>query len=377
MIRNKKSQFALEFVVIIAFMLLIFVGFFAVVSTRILDAKEEENKQIAEELANLVFEEIKLANSAVDGYKRLFTIPKKIDGIPYDISIVDNRELVVNYSGTEHVVFLPGNLIGDVEVGTNEISKVDGIVILTNIAECNDNIDNDGDGNIDLADVGCDNDPTNNDETNCGDNVCEGFESCTVCSPDCGVCPSPNILIMRDALSNSLSFTQGGNVILKGILQENSNPTPSSSDEFIFKNSAGSNVAIVNLVTGNMFIKASLFENQPSLTPSDSSDDFILKNFNGDVVGYIDDSGNFYLRGTLTQNVGGPPPQGGEKIFILQDSNSVNVAIIDTNGNLILKGTLEQSSTYISTGNNEFRLIDNSANDIVIVDLTNGNMSGC
>ena len=42
--------------------------------------------------------------------------------------------------------------------------------------ECNDKIDNDGDGAIDLADTGCDNKP-DNDESDCGDGVCEGGEN--------------------------------------------------------------------------------------------------------------------------------------------------------------------------------------------------------
>ena len=38
--------------------------------------------------------------------------------------------------------------------------------------ECNDKIDNDGDGNIDRADSGCSS-PQDTDETDCGDGVCE------------------------------------------------------------------------------------------------------------------------------------------------------------------------------------------------------------
>jgi len=54
------------------------------------------------------------------------------------------------------------------------------------VAECNDRIDNDGDGYTDLSDVGCDN-KKDTDETNCGDGVCEGGETSQTCSTDCGV----------------------------------------------------------------------------------------------------------------------------------------------------------------------------------------------
>lgn len=51
--------------------------------------------------------------------------------------------------------------------------------------ECNDKMDNDGDGFVDLVDTGCRN-KRDRDETNCGDDVCEGDESTFTCSRDCG-----------------------------------------------------------------------------------------------------------------------------------------------------------------------------------------------
>lgn len=53
--------------------------------------------------------------------------------------------------------------------------------------ECNDKLDNDGDNLIDMGDKGCSS-RTDNDETNCGDGVCEGREVCNVCVADCGTC---------------------------------------------------------------------------------------------------------------------------------------------------------------------------------------------
>jgi len=47
--------------------------------------------------------------------------------------------------------------------------------------ECRDRIDNDGDGWVDRADVGCSSNRSR-DETNCGDGICEGGE---ICSADC------------------------------------------------------------------------------------------------------------------------------------------------------------------------------------------------
>jgi hypothetical protein len=53
--------------------------------------------------------------------------------------------------------------------------------------QCDDGIDNDGDGAADHNDAGCTG-PSDNDESNCGDGVCEGVEVCGVCVSDCGQC---------------------------------------------------------------------------------------------------------------------------------------------------------------------------------------------
>jgi len=50
--------------------------------------------------------------------------------------------------------------------------------------ECDDGIDNDLDGAIDTLDAGCTG-PTDDDETNCGDGVCEGGETYSSCPADC------------------------------------------------------------------------------------------------------------------------------------------------------------------------------------------------
>lgn len=53
--------------------------------------------------------------------------------------------------------------------------------------ECDDGIDNDNDGYVDMEDYGCVS-PIDVDESNCGDNVCEGLETCSNCREDCKVC---------------------------------------------------------------------------------------------------------------------------------------------------------------------------------------------
>ncbi len=61
-------------------------------------------------------------------------------------------------------------------------------------AQCEDSVDNDNDGFVDFpADIGCTS-AKDNDESNiilpvCGDNLCNGAETCKTCAGDCGKCP--------------------------------------------------------------------------------------------------------------------------------------------------------------------------------------------
>ncbi len=90
--------------------------------------------------------------------------------------------------------------------------------------QCNDGIDNDGDDLIDLADPGCDNkrdnDEYNAPETYCGDEVCNGDETCATCEADCGIC-------------DSCSDTDGGhNPWQKGIVSGYDTDQPYSYTEY-------------------------------------------------------------------------------------------------------------------------------------------------
>ena len=130
MIRQNKSQSALEFIVLASFMLLAVLGFFAVTGSRVLEAKEEGNREIAKDIADFAYHEIEIAKSVNDGYTRVFNMPENVNGVDYAISIIDNRELIVNYLGYEHIRFLPSNATGSITKGNNKISKSNGIIFI-------------------------------------------------------------------------------------------------------------------------------------------------------------------------------------------------------------------------------------------------------
>jgi len=126
----RKSQSAVEFIVLASFILLVILGFFAVTSSSVLEAREERDKKIAEDIADFAYREIELAKSVNDGYTKTFTIPQTVNGIDYSIRIIDDRELAVNYLGFEYIKFLPSNVTGDIVKGNNKISKNNGVIYI-------------------------------------------------------------------------------------------------------------------------------------------------------------------------------------------------------------------------------------------------------
>ena len=125
-----KSQSATEFIVLTSFMFLVILGFFAVTSSKALEAREEGNKKIAGDIAELAYREIETAKFVNDGYTRNFAMPTTVNGIDYSINIIDNRELVVNYLGYEHIKFLPSNMTGNIVKGSNKISRNKGVIYI-------------------------------------------------------------------------------------------------------------------------------------------------------------------------------------------------------------------------------------------------------
>jgi len=123
-----NAQFAIEFIVLIAFMFLIFIGFIAIIASKVLESKETEKLKVAEDIVELIENEMEIAKTVSNGYKRTFTLPLKIGGNVYTTRIIDNRELVTTFLGQEHVSFLPDNICGDIFLPSNEIDKENNII---------------------------------------------------------------------------------------------------------------------------------------------------------------------------------------------------------------------------------------------------------
>ena len=125
---SRKSQGAMEFIIIFGAVLFFFVLFFGVIQQNISDKNKEKERLVAQNIALDVQYEINLAAEASDGYSRDFTTPGNILGKDYEINISDARVYLVmeDFATSYKAVYVNGSIIK----GANKIRKENGTVYL-------------------------------------------------------------------------------------------------------------------------------------------------------------------------------------------------------------------------------------------------------
>jgi hypothetical protein len=138
---RRRAQTAIEFLVLLGFMLLVFTAFFAVMHERSSIIIEQNRYGELTAAGDIVRDEALTAQQVHDGYRRVFDLPTMIQGRPYTIALVDRSELVIETADQQHILFLPINISimqngipsadGPVATGKNIIKKTGGNVTIT------------------------------------------------------------------------------------------------------------------------------------------------------------------------------------------------------------------------------------------------------
>lgn len=135
----KKSQSAVEMSIVVTFLFAIFIVFVIVLTNHLVDATNNADKQLLEDVTELVEQEIELASVVENGYGRKFKLPATLSGIAYNISLkyhpdVNHTEItgmLNNYSFEyESVRVTPRRVQGTLKKGLNTINKVNDTVWL-------------------------------------------------------------------------------------------------------------------------------------------------------------------------------------------------------------------------------------------------------
>lgn len=128
--KNKKSQGAVEFLILTAVIIFFFTLFFVSLNENMGDKIKQKQNLAIEEIAIYIQDEINLASKSSEGYSRKFKIPDDINGENYEISITSEM-IYAKSSDKRNAIALPiPSISGNIVKGENLIKKQGGKVYL-------------------------------------------------------------------------------------------------------------------------------------------------------------------------------------------------------------------------------------------------------
>ncbi len=127
---KKKGQVAIELLILITFLLFLFTIFFLSINENLSEKINARKNLAIKEIAIAIQDEINLASTSSDDYKRIFEIPTTVQGQDYQVNIQDNL-VSVKTEDHKHAIALPvKNITGNITKGENTISKTNGVITL-------------------------------------------------------------------------------------------------------------------------------------------------------------------------------------------------------------------------------------------------------
>ena len=122
-IRLKLSQSAIEFMILVGFLLFAFTVFFLVIQGNMHDKLNEKDNLAVKSIVITVQDEINLAYQSSEGYYREFKIPEEVNGYEYEIKIIDGLVYLKTNDGKYATALPVQNITGDIKKGINIIKK--------------------------------------------------------------------------------------------------------------------------------------------------------------------------------------------------------------------------------------------------------------
>lgn len=141
---SRKSQSSVEFMLIISFMLLFFIGFLTIYGNYYGEEQLKKYNDLTLELSTVIEAEMTMAKYVEDGYTRYFELPVKLKNQEYEIILINGSELGnKNYSHVEIgytspdidlnniVILLPPDINGEFRPGeNNKITKTNDLICI-------------------------------------------------------------------------------------------------------------------------------------------------------------------------------------------------------------------------------------------------------
>lgn len=119
----KKGQSAIEFIMLVAGVLLFFTIFFMILQNNTEMKYTEKNNLLIKQTAHKIKDEIDLATTASEGYSRVFKIPEKIGNREYNATIQEGMIYLITHD-EKYAIAIPTKPVnGNLEIGENLIEK--------------------------------------------------------------------------------------------------------------------------------------------------------------------------------------------------------------------------------------------------------------
>ena len=119
--RDKKAQSTVEFMVLVAGVLLFFTAFLYVVQNNISDKAKEERSEAIRDIGLIVQDEVILASESSDGYVRNFVLPNDVFGMDYYVNISEELVYIRTADGKYAMALPVFNVTGQPQKGNNVI----------------------------------------------------------------------------------------------------------------------------------------------------------------------------------------------------------------------------------------------------------------
>ena len=140
--RDKKGQSANEAAAIISLMTFFLIVSLAAISNDIISASDNNNRALIQDVADTIEQEAKIAFNSENGYYHAFTLPPKLNGLPYVTSILNSSQIssqanitIITVASARSGIslnvtkVLPRDVLGNLVRGQNTVRKDQGIVI--------------------------------------------------------------------------------------------------------------------------------------------------------------------------------------------------------------------------------------------------------
>lgn len=130
MVRARRAQSSLEFVIVIGAMVLFLILLLAGISEQQGIKAAQERTFLVKDLAISVQHELVLAAGARDGYERVFELPQTLINQEYAISLVEGLVYVATADGKQSLALPVPTINGTLVKGNNRIRKQSGGVFV-------------------------------------------------------------------------------------------------------------------------------------------------------------------------------------------------------------------------------------------------------